>query len=72
MIELLLNAALIFKKADKAKVAYFYLKEADRIGKSILETSNPNLVNVCARIKIYLANFYFETNQNAESLKEGE
>lgn len=31
-MELQLMAAMIFKKAQKFKIAYYYLVEADRIG----------------------------------------
>lgn len=72
LIELQLMANLIFKKANKPKIAYYYLVEAERISKQILDTPNPNLVNVCARVKVYLANYYYEISEYTESLKLAE
>lgn len=28
-----------------------------------MDTTNPNLINVCGRSKVYLANFYYETGE---------
>ncbi|CAD8054193.1 unnamed protein product [Paramecium sonneborni] len=72
LIELQLMANLIFKKANKPKVAYYYLVEAQRITKQILDTPNPNLVNTCARVKMYLANYFYEISEYQESLKVAE
>ncbi|CAD8046931.1 unnamed protein product [Paramecium sonneborni] len=72
LIELQLMANLIFKKANKPKVAYYYLVEAQRISKQILDTPNPNLVNACARVKMYLANYLYEISEYQESLKIAE
>ncbi|CAD8046852.1 unnamed protein product [Paramecium primaurelia] len=72
LIELQLMANLIFKKANKPKVAYYYLVEAQRIAKQILDTPNPNLVNACARVKIYFANYLYEISEYKESLRNAE
>ncbi|CAD8126977.1 unnamed protein product [Paramecium sonneborni] len=72
LIELQLMANLVFKKANKPKVAYYYLLEAQRIAKQILDTPNPNLVNACAKAKIYLSNYYYEISEYEESLKIAE
>ncbi|CAD8138486.1 unnamed protein product [Paramecium pentaurelia] len=72
LIELQLMGNLIFKKANKPKVAYYYLVEAQRIAKQILDTPNPNLVNTCARVKMYLANYLYEISEYKESLKVAE
>ncbi|CAD8136455.1 unnamed protein product [Paramecium octaurelia] len=72
LIELQLMANLIFKKANKPKVAYYYLVEAQRIAKQIIDTPNPNLVNACARVKMYLANYLYEISEYKESLRVAE
>ncbi|CAD8135492.1 unnamed protein product [Paramecium octaurelia] len=72
LIELLLISNLVFKKANKPKVAYYYLLEAQRIAKQMLDTPNPNLVNACAKAKVYLANYYYEISEYEESLKVAE
>ncbi|KAM3146972.1 hypothetical protein pb186bvf_000688 [Paramecium bursaria] len=72
LCELLIKGALIFKKINKPKVAYYYLIEADRIGAQIIHSTNPNLVNLSAKIKIYIANYLHEVGLYNDSLKVAE
>ena len=68
--ELLLKAGLIYKKKSKLKLVYYYLYEANRISENIDRSSNPALINLCARIKITFANYLFEIDsyEKAEKL----
>ncbi|KAL4504043.1 hypothetical protein ABPG72_022673 [Tetrahymena utriculariae] len=62
--------AFMFKKQSKHKIAYWFLREAERISDQVLQNNNEELLNVIARVHISLANIYFEAERTPLAIEK--
>ncbi|EAR92352.3 hypothetical protein TTHERM_00083510 (macronuclear) [Tetrahymena thermophila SB210] len=62
--------AFMLKKQSKHRIAYWFLKEAERISDQVLQSNNEELLNVIARVHISLANIYFEADRTPLAIEK--
>ncbi|KAL4473728.1 hypothetical protein ABPG74_022592 [Tetrahymena malaccensis] len=70
LISLLNWGAFMFKKQSKHKIAYWFLREAERICDEVLQNNNEELLNVISRVHISLANIYFEAERTPLAIEQ--
>ncbi|EAS06871.1 hypothetical protein TTHERM_00725900 (macronuclear) [Tetrahymena thermophila SB210] len=63
LLSFCLRVSNIYKRSMKFKLAFFYLKEANRIVDEVSTYQNPEIIHICAKLRLTIANFYYEASR---------
>ncbi|KAL4460470.1 hypothetical protein ABPG74_000221 [Tetrahymena malaccensis] len=63
ILQFFLRVSNIYKRSMKFKLAYFYLKEANRIVDEVSTYQNPEIIHICAKLRLTISNFYYEASR---------
>ncbi|KAL4507070.1 hypothetical protein ABPG72_001863 [Tetrahymena utriculariae] len=63
LLSFFLRVSNIYKRSMKFKLAFFYLQEANRIVDEVSTYQNPQIIHICAKLRLTIANFYYEASR---------